>query len=77
MSHKIVISHISHWHEHAIHEALTAILGYDSWPLGKATYSFGRAPNEEIDLLLEFPAREDYEHTVIAIGAIRQRMPPA
>ena len=70
-----VFEKISHWHEHEIHDHITGILGYDTWMLGSAIYVKGRQENEEIDLLIEFPCREDYEKCVAVIVAILEKQP--
>jgi hypothetical protein len=75
MSYKKVISRISHWHEHEIHDRMSEILGYSTWRLGKPMYVNGRQSHEELDLHLEFDSREDYERCVAAIIEARNINP--
>jgi hypothetical protein len=75
MSYKRVINRISHWHEHEIHDRITPILGFDSWTIGKPVYVNGRDKDEEIDLTLDFPTREDYERCVAVIVEVRNQVP--
>ena len=75
MIYKKVFEKISHWHEHEIHDRISVILGYDTWELGSPYYKEGRSENEEIDLLIKFSCREDYEKCVATIVEILSKEP--
>lgn len=75
MSYKKVITRISHWHEHEIHDRISEILGFDTWTIGRPIYVDGRATSEEIDLHMEFPTREDYERCVSVIIEVQDINP--
>ncbi len=64
---KKVFEKISHWHEHEIHDRISAILGIDTWKIAIPYYNANCKENEEIDLLINFPSREDYEKCVATI----------
>ncbi len=72
MTYKKVVENITHWHEHEIHDRISAILGYDTWKIGTAFY----VDIDTINLLLEFPSREDYERCVAAIVEVCGTVPP-